>query len=461
MIDVVSVEGTVDNMYTEIRWNKPSSVSSKDLGYVIHEYVGPFSGCYTPLDTIFGMNNTIYTHNGYSSGGYGVTVFDSSGISSTFPRYHKPPEITEIRYDTCDFTVHISWTRYVGWEEGADYYSVYTVTPYLMTGYTPENDTSFSFAWEPNTYFYVQADTKDLSSNSRSKRYMLSDSVFSSRYDTIRLMRIEQQSDGKAALHFAINTTTEISAFHIQRAAAKADFETIYSFTDKTQNTYVDNTATEAYQYRVIAMNYCGNIICISDTLQNFILSMTPEDNKWKLQWSPRFTGSRYTFSLQRTKPGSEDVNVTGNTAIDAISDMSAESSLEYCYRLEALTPRGSISVSSVCDFYIPIIAMPDAIDPFGNVKNVKTGRRRNQFAPLINAHPATYKYRLSIVNRNGAKIADIEKAFGSNLQTDFWDGRFGNGDAVPEDVYIYNLEVEFQGGHKEIRTGSVVVIYQ
>jgi hypothetical protein len=104
---------------------------------------------------------------------------------------------------------------------------------------------------------------------------------------------------------------------------------------------------------------------------------------------------------------------------------------------------------------------MPDAIDPFSNVNNPTTGRTRSQFAPLINAHPAAYKYRLSIVNRNGAKIAEVEKAFGANPQTACWNGRFGDGDAVPEDVYIYNLEVEFEGGHKEIRTGSVVVIYQ
>ena len=261
-------------------------------------------------------------------------------------------------------------------------------------------------------------------------------------------------------MNFHIDPNTALTQFEIQRAA-DAGFETLHSFPGKTLATYSDNAAG-VFRYRVAAKNDCNQIASVSDTLQNFILDITLQNNAWQLQWSRPVSADPYIFSLQRVIPNPAVLlaNTTGVSYTDPVSSMQNVQSLKYCYRLEASAPRG-LSVSEACTFYEPRIAMPDAVDPLSAVVNAQTGRARNQFGPVLNVHPATYAYQLRIINRNGAKIADITKGFNDNPLEKSWNGRFTNCVAVPEEVYTYYLEVQFEGGRNESLTGPVMVMYE
>jgi hypothetical protein len=261
-------------------------------------------------------------------------------------------------------------------------------------------------------------------------------------------------------LDLHIDPSTVLTRFEVQRAVDNT-FETRHSFSDKALSTYAENV-DGVFRYRIAAINDCNQIARVSDTLQNFTLGVTLQNSIWQLQWNQPASGEPYSFSLQRLKPDPALLitNITGVAFSDPASSMLDQQSLEYCYRLEASAPRG-MSVSEACAFYEPRIAMPDAVDPLSKVVNAQTGRARSQFGPVINAHPATYAYQLRIINRNGAKIADITKNFNDNPLEKSWNGCFTNGAAVPEEVYTYYLEVRFEGGRSENLTGPVMVMYE
>ncbi|MDR2449768.1 MAG: hypothetical protein LBD52_07405 [Prevotellaceae bacterium] len=447
---------------TYISWNTPADISSV-VGYIIYKYVGVSRGCTAPIDTVYGPAITNYTCNGFNPEGYTIAVYHGATSPGTLQQHHVPPIIHTASYDSCNYTVSLSWSPYIGWDEADILYHVYAVTggqTQQLAGYL--TDTSFLWQDVPDNTaidLYIQAVHKNDASAESKSPYRRITTVTLQRPAFIDLSRLDYVGD-EVRLNFHIDPGTALTQFEIQRAA-DADFETRHSFPDKTLATYTDNAAG-IFRYRVAAKNDCNQTARASDTLQNFILGVTLQNSAWQLQWSRPVYAEPYVFSLQRLVPNPAVLlaNAADVSFTDPVSSMQNQQSLEYCYRLEASTPR-SLSVSEACAFYEPRIAMPDAIDPLSMVVNPQTGRARNQFGPVLNVHPATYAYQLKIINRNGAKIADVAKGFNDNPLEKSWNGRFANGVAVPEEVYTYYLEVQFEGGRSESLTGPVMVMYE
>jgi hypothetical protein len=118
------------------------------------------------------------------------------------------------------------------------------------------------------------------------------------------------------------------------------------------------------------------------------------------------------------------------------------------------------VTTSGKCTYGEASVIMPDAVDPLSTVVNPQTGRARNQFGPVINTNSKNYTYRLTILNRNGAVVADIVKNRDDNPLDKSWNGCLKNGERGAEDIYTYHLSVTFEGGQQEIMTGTVAVVY-
>ncbi|MDR0692808.1 MAG: hypothetical protein LBF69_07215, partial [Prevotellaceae bacterium] len=407
---------------------------------------------------------TTYTCGDFNPDGYTIAVYHGATSPGSLQQHHVPPIIQDARYDPCNYSVSLSWSPYVGWDEADILYHIYAI----MGGQTQQlagNVAGASFLWEDvpdnkEITFYVQAVRKSDAGVKSDSPHVLVTTATPQRPAIIDLSRLEYDGN-EVRLHFHIDPSTALTQFEIQRAADDAGFETQYAFSDKTLSAYTDNAAG-IFRYRVAAENDCNQIARVSDTLQNFKLDMTSQYNAWQLQWNRPVSGESYVFSLQRVAPNPAVLlaNTTGVSFSDPVSSMQNVQSLEYCYRLEASTPRG-LSLSEACAFYKPRIAMPDAVDPLSAVINTQTGRARNRFGPVLNVHPVTYAYQLRIINRNGAKIADITKEFNDDPLEKSWNGRFANGGDVPEEVYTYYLEVHFEGGRTETLTGPVMVMYE
>jgi hypothetical protein len=448
---------------THILWNTPSDLSLV-VGYIIYKYVGVSQGCTVPVDTVFNPLATTYTCSGFHPQGYTIAVYNGATSPGSLQQQHVPPIIRTVDYDPCNYSVSLSWSPYVGWAEADILYNLYAV----ISGQTQQlagNIAGTSFLWQDapdNTAIdlYIQAVHKNDVAAVSDSPYQRITTVTPQRPAFMDISRLDYTGN-EVRLHFHIDQNTALTQFEVQRAAGDAGFETRHSFSDKTLSTYAEEAAG-IFRYRLAAKNDCQQIARVSDTLQPFILGVTLQNDAWQMQWNRPESGDSYSFSLQRLTPNPA-ILVAGATGVnftDPVLPMQNIQSLEYCYRLEASAPQG-LSVSEACAFYAPRVAMPDAVDPLSTVVNLQTGRARNQFGPVLNVHPATYAYQLKIINRNGAKIADITKDFNDDPLEKSWNGRFANGVAVPEEVYTYYLEVQFEGGRNERLTGPVMVMYE
>ena len=459
-VSVVTMPG--GGMVTHISWDIPDDLPPDADGYIIYKHVGA-PNCNEAIDTVCGRTATSYTCSGFHRGGYTI---DHNGSAQTgvLPQHHVPPIIQDASYDSCNYSVSLAWSPYVGWDEADISYRIYAITD-GQTQQLAGNVAGTSFLWQdaPDNKaidLYVEAVHKNYPALISRSPYRRITTLTLQRPAFIDLSCLEYDGN-EVRLHFHIDPNTALTQFEIQRAADDAGFETQYAFSDKTLDTYTDNAAG-VFRYRVAAKNDCNQIARVSDTLQNFKLDMTSQYNAWQLQWNRPVSGESYVFLLQRVAPNPAvlPAGTVGLSFTDPVFSMQNVQSLKYCYRLEASTLRG-LSVSEACAFYEPRIAMPDAVDPLSAVINMQTGRARNQFGPVLNVHPVTYAYQLRIINRNGAKIADIAKNFNDDPLEKSWNGRFANGGAVPEEVYTYYLEMHFEGGRTETLTGPVVVMYE
>jgi hypothetical protein len=178
----------------------------------------------------------------------------------------------------------------------------------------------------------------------------------------------------------------------------------------------------------------------------------------WYLSWNKLFNGQSY--SLERLKPLPQSLlsHAADSTYTDRIDVSRAV--LNYCYQIESVTDIGGKSTTVACADYEPEVLMPDAIDPKSTVQNPQTRRQRNQFGPVLFTDATSYAYQLEIYDRNGARIAFVEKAYADSPLEKSWTGINTQGDFVPENVYLYRVEIFFTNGKTIKKTGNVTVIY-
>jgi hypothetical protein len=152
-----SVDGSEQ---THILWNTPADISLV-VGYIIYKYVGVSAGCTTPVDTVYGAAVTNYTCSGFNSEGYTIAVYHGATSPGSLQQHHVPPIIHTAAYDACNYSVSLSWSPYVGWDEADISYRLYAI----IGGQTQQlagDIANTSFLWQdaPDNVaidFYVQA----------------------------------------------------------------------------------------------------------------------------------------------------------------------------------------------------------------------------------------------------------------------------------------------------------------
>jgi hypothetical protein len=113
-VSVVTLSG--GSTQTLISWNTPADLSPNAEGYIIYEYVGP-PNCTNVIDTVYGRTATSYTCSSLHPGGYTIAVYNGSAQPGALQQQHAPPIIQDASYDPCNYSVSLSWSPYVGWDE--------------------------------------------------------------------------------------------------------------------------------------------------------------------------------------------------------------------------------------------------------------------------------------------------------------------------------------------------------
>jgi hypothetical protein len=447
----------------------PSNLSPDAIGYVVYEYLGG-NYCMTEIARVSGRNATSFVADGITPLGYTIAVDEGIRVLPITQR-HTQPRITSATYNPCKYTLELQWSPYIGWEDVGISYKIFNVVNGVETLVASDIEENI-YTWQnvpdqTELDVYVQAVNKNDNSIVSNSPWQHVSATSLKRPAFINLTRLDY-IDNSVELQFAIDQATEITHFEIQRSTTSSpplSFETLHVFNDKTQTAYKDNQADAIYQYRVVAKNECGDLAHVSFNLQNFKLSLTSDSQYWYLDWNEPEDHYQYFFYMVERltpQPAVIATNILTTDYADPIPSMIDELSLQFCYELTAVDSTvGGYSYSRACAYYTPNVGMPDAIDPLSMVINSQTGRRRNQFGPVVNARPETYTYCLEIINRNGAKIAEISKGYNDDPLECSWDGRFKGGDLVSDEVYTYILTIEFQGGYHKTMKGIVTVMYQ
>jgi len=466
----LSKSGAVyDNL---ILWDVPTVLPPNANGYIILEYKGG-AECTVIITTINNLSITSYTDAGAGllPKSYTMRINTDTGPEQ-ITRQHAKAVVTAVDFDNCTYEAEIRWSPYTGWDAGDTEYAVLHGS-WGSAATIVEHLSAASYLWtnpptRQNDTVWVVARNKNNDAVSISAPYpIFFDAPHLPQYIFISSL---QDNRGSHTLQFQIDAGTQLTDFELRRATDDGNYSTIYSFQDKNLSTCVDAAGTGLFRYCIVAKNNCGNIVCTSNEIVNIQLQIRPDGNNWQLQWVHANPELMLVYTLDRIQPNPVNL-LTYSTATAYTDPIPAllDASLQFCYTITgvaaatttaAITYNRITTTSENCIYYKPTVTMPDAVDPLSTVVNMQTGRARNQFGPVINADPQSYSYRLTILNRNGAVVADIVKNINDNPLDKSWNGYSKDGRLGPEEVYTYHLSVEFEGGEQQIMTGTVVLVY-
>ena len=449
-----------------ITWDAPADLPANATGYIIYDYLDGAT-CTKEIDRV-GLDERSYTHSAAAplngSRTYSMAVNTGNINDGDITRQHAFPYLTA-KYDSCRYLLDLQWTAYEGWEGVT--YNVYgrekgAVSFKLLRSeitvlqYTTEPDDDIP----DNVWYevYVEAvNTANPAVTSTSNRWVIFTETLQ-RPDYLAIGRL-RYAGHQVQLQFAVDPATRLSTFHVMRSNhLVGDYAPVHTFSDKTLQTWTDDDVHAVYYYRLAAENDCRLVAKQGNVLNNMELLMTADNGEWRLSWNKLFNGQSY--SLERLDPSPQQLlrEAPDTVCTDKIDP--ANAALSYCYRLESVTKLGGKSETVACADYEPEILMPDAIDPGSTVQNPHTGRQRNRFGPVLFIAPSLYAYRLEIYDHNGARIAAIEKNIADSPLEKSWTGVHTGGGFVPENNYLYQLEVFFINGKTVKKTGNVAVIY-
>ncbi|WP_139134342.1 PKD domain-containing protein, partial [Crocinitomix algicola] len=171
---------------------------------------------------------------------------------------------------------------------------------------------------------------------------------------------------------------------------------------------FVQPNAVEIFEQPVADFSYTPQAIDIMDTEVNFI---NHADYATTYEWSfGDGTANSSTFEPVHFYP--EVGNVTYPVTLIAANDFGCA---------DTITKR--VKINDVLIYFIPNTFTPDG-DSFND-------KFRPQFASGLDI----YDFHLMIFNRWGEMVFESYDATGA------WDGTYGNGDIVPDGVYVWKME--------------------
>lgn len=464
-IDSVSVDVASGFNQAGIGWSV--SPSGDTEGYIIYQNI---NNSWTPIDTVWGINNTYYLNNnstaGLGSETYRIAAIDSCDNTSPLGNIHSSIFVTAY-VDICLRQANLSWNAYTGWGNGVNRYEIYYSEnggARTLAGSVGGTTTTFS---HPNliansTYcYYVRAfDNSGSRSAASNDTCMLAEVPVAPQFTYIRTATVPQT--GGVDIYTYVDTVADI----IEYAIARSNDNTVYNvvgttpFTNLSTVYYFDATARsgeQSYYYKTIAIDSCGAYVDTSDFARTIYLEAEGKaDRKNYLNWNKYegWLGNVAAYSIYRSIDGVFDivpiVTVTPSDTfyVDDVADI-VEGDGTFCYYIFALEDAGNpygfveTSTSNVsCAYQLPNFFVPNAFVPEG----------LNQVFIPVTLFVSNTNYTMEIYTRWGERI------FMTNDKSEGWDGRL-QGKLVPQGVYVYSFHFQSAAGFQYTRTGTVTLI--
>ena len=427
-----------------------------------------------PVDSV-DISTTSYIHRNSEaytrSVPYTVAAVYPDDISPLADYHHTI--YTSAQYDSCEGSLLINWTPYVGWDENLYAYNVYirmNSDDYLKIPSFPtdtfqylHNDVTANALYS----IFVEAENKNfLTSTSNTCR------IFTTRAlapDFINADYATVTQDGDIALAFTVESGSQLNNFELYTGTdSDAVVIRIADIDNQTSgNIYYTHEVfrtNQPFYYRLAAVDFCPerNPVIYSNIASNIVLTASLETLSVQLAWTPYNTwlGEVDTYYLKRIL-NDESVTVIDSfssgvrTAIDNIALLISESqqvSDKICYTITAVEGpgnpygvRGSSQSNMACITVSPKIYMPNAFTPDANGIN-------DEIKPKLTFRPKEYLFL--VTDRWGSRV------FETTDPDMAWKGDIMGGKKAPEGIYVYYLKITTSAGLIFEKRGHITLFY-
>ncbi|MBK7666761.1 MAG: gliding motility-associated C-terminal domain-containing protein [Sphingobacteriaceae bacterium] len=458
VLDSVTVNSTGQSI---LGW-KPSS-SADCFGYVIYQYNG---AAWQSIDTVFGINNTIYTYTSTAANGasvnYCIASMDSCGNISPLGAAHNTINV-KTKYNVCARSTAINWNPYKNIPLGVSHYQVYCSTnagPYLLLGSSTDTTFQHTGLTPGRTYCYMVRvfNTFGAITSSSNRSCLVATAPPSSSFVYLKSASVDLDQTVTVTLY--CDTLVACKGFNVFKSEDGVTFNLIgfVTYNGKSTRTYNDadvSTSDKNYFYKAEVIDSCGNSRFVSNIGKTVLLKVKNDAEKIfnnNLSWDNYSTygggvAGYYVFRIinEVYDPNPVDFVPFGMTTYtDNVEDIVTESG-KVGYVVTAVEGFGNIygligaSNSNKAEAYVEgKVFVPGAFAPKG-VNRV--------WMPVAQFIEKT-DYHVTVFDRWGKKV------FETASDTEGW-----TGDGYEDNTYVYLVEYKNARGEFIEMKGTVTMV--
>ena len=471
IIPLDSASVNIDNNLAVLSW--PMATDPDAISYIVYLYDNT-SGAWVPVDTVFNIQDTVYTNLNSNAGStseiYGVAVLDSCDNRSPISFQHQTMYL-QSSLDVCLQEVSLQWNAYTGWPVTS--YNVYMgengAAPSLLTNSGTALDAIHQGLTPFSSYCYFIEAIGPNGETARSNQLCVFADIpvwpnfLYTRYVTVNSLA------GFVEIMAYVDTAADINEYIIERSnTIFGPYTQIASLPQPIGGdmiTHYDMTAVynnRPYYYRIMAVDSCGTIAFESDTSNSIYLDVTAfEDLRNELDWTDygRWDGGVESYNIYRVIDAGvptllDNVPGTVNFYVDDLNQsfVGLNGQGSFCYFIEALEGAGNsygfqeVSLSNLkCVAQNPRMFIPNAFNPNSPFSDNRTFKPSALF---LESAP----YEMFIYNRWGQLL------FYTTVPSEGWNGTYNDEDQ-PGAVYMYRIRYTDLNGEVHDYQGHLTLI--
>jgi len=458
-LDSVSVNCTGQSI---LGWNPSSSADC--FGYVIYKFTG---SSWAAIDTVYGINNTIYSYTSTAANGssisYCIASIDSCGNISPLGSSHNTINL-KTKYDVCARATNLKWNPYKNLPLGVSHYQIYCSTnagPYLLLGSTTDSTYQHTGLLPGKTYCYKvrvfsQFGTYTSGSNCSC---LVATAPPASSFVYLKSASVDMNQSVTVTLY--CDTLVPCKGFEIYKADdPSGSFSSVGFVSYNGQSTRMFNdanvsTASKNYYYKVEVIDSCGNSRFTSNIGKTVVLKVKNNNDKIfenNLEWDDYYTYSGgvagyYVFRIVNEVLDPSPVNFVPfgmTTYTDNVEGIVSESG-KVGYFVTALEGFGDTygligsANSNKAEAYVEgKVFVPGAFAPKGE----------NRIWKPVTQFVEKTDYIVTVFNRWG------EKVWETTSDDEGWDGS-----GIEDNTFVYLLQYKNARGEFIEMKGTVTMV--
>ncbi len=458
-LDTVSVTSSGQSV---LGWNPSPSIDC--FGYVIYQYNG---ASWQSIDTVYGINNTIYSYTSTAANGasinYCIASIDSCGNISPLGAAHNTINV-KTKYNVCSRATDVKWNPYKNLPLGVSHYQVYCSTnagPFLYLGSTTDTTYQHTGLTPGKTYCYMVRVFSAFGTNTSSSNRSCLVATAPPASSFVYLKSASVDMDQSITVTLYCDTLVPCRGFQLYKSEDGAGtFNAVgfINYTGKSILTFNDakvTTSGKNYFYKAEVIDSCGNSRYTSNIGKTSVLKVKNDNDKIfnnNLSWDDYYTynggvAGYYVFRIVNDVLDPTPVNFVPfglTTYTDNVEDIVKESG-KIGYYVTAVEGFGNVygligsSNSNKAEAYVEAkVFVPGAFAPKG-VNRI--------WKPIAQFVEKT-DYHVEVFDRWGTKVWE------TTSDTEGWDGS-----GYEDNTYVYLLQYKNARGEFIEMKGTVTMV--